>query len=165
MGEGWLKVKVKMGYAQIFVMDIYTIVGLASLLIQISILAMLIYGYYLKRKLRFRRHGLVMAYAAILHLGFVLGIMIPSFALVVVPHYIVATPLMLASMVGLIHGITGTATVVLAVWLVYAWRFRKDFSGCFSRKKAMLPTLSLWLVTLMLGIALFVIFYGPSLMS
>lgn len=146
-------------------MDIYALIGLASLLVQLSVLAMLVYGYYLKSKLRFRRHGIVMASAAILHLGFVLVIMIPSFVLAVIPNYIVAAPLTLTSIVGLIHAITGATTITLAVWLVLAWRFKKDFSGCFGRKKVMLPTLSLWFVTLMLGIVLFVIFYGPSLIG
>lgn len=144
-------------------MDIFTLIGLASLLLQITVLALLGYGYILKRKLRFRYHGLVMAASALLHLGFVLGIMIPSLVLAVIPDYIVAAPLTLVSIVGLIHGVLGTVTVTLAVWLVFAWRFKRDFSGCFSRKKVMLPTLVLWVVTLLLGVVLFAIFYGPTL--
>lgn len=146
-------------------MDIFTLVGLSSLILQLVVLALLLYGYLLKRKLRFRRHGLIMATAALLHLGFVLGIMIPSFVLAIIPDYIIAAPLMLVSIVGLIHGVTGTVTIVLAVWLVFAWRFRKDFSGCFSRKKIMLPTLTLWVATLLLGVVLFLIFYGPALVG
>lgn len=146
-------------------MDFFTLVGLASLLLQFLVLALLVYGYYLKRKLRFKSHGLAMAAATFLHLALIFAIMVPSFVLALIPVYVALEPLTLVSLVGLMHAITGTIAVILGVWLVAVWRFRRDFSGCFKHKKAMWPTMILWLITLVLGIVLFYVFYGPSLMG
>ncbi|HSV50230.1 MAG TPA: hypothetical protein VLH35_07925 [Candidatus Acidoferrales bacterium] len=143
--------------------DIYTLIGTASLIIQIVVLILLFLGYSYKRKLKFRQHGLAMATAVVLHLVTILAIMIPSFALAVLPQYIVPQPLMLVSLVGLIHGITGIVAIVLGLYLVAAWGFRVDFTDCFRRKKIMPITLTVWLVALILGIILYAIFYGPLL--
>ncbi len=106
-----------------------------------------------------------MASATILHLVLIFGIMVPSFIYAVLPDYIIASPFTLTSIVGLLHGITGIVTTALALWLVGAWRFKINFQSCFSRKKFMLVTFAVWIVTLVLGITLFAIFYGPALLS
>jgi hypothetical protein len=134
-----------------------------SLIIQIIVLFLLIYGYFLKRKLKFRQHGITMATAFILHLSLVFYVMIPSFVLAVVPEYIVPAPLALTSVVGLIHGILGTITLSLGVYLVGLWRFSKNIQGCINRKKYMLKTLTIWVTTLVFGITLYAIFIGPAL--
>jgi hypothetical protein len=126
-----------------------------SLIIQIIVLFLLIYGYFLKRKLKFRQHGITMATAFILHLSLVFYVMIPSFVL--------AAPLALTSVVGLIHGILGTITLSLGVYLVGLWRFSKNIQGCINRKKYMLKTLTIWVTTLVFGITLYAIFIGPAL--
>jgi hypothetical protein len=137
----------------------------ASLVIQIIVLFLLIYGYFLKRKLKFRQHGITMTVAFVLHLSMVFFIMIPSFVFAVVPEYIVPVPLAIESVVGLIHGILGTITILLGVWLVVSWRFSKNIQGCISRKKYMLKTLTVWVATLVFGITLYAIFIGPVLMG
>lgn len=136
-----------------------------SLTIQIIVLFLLMYGYLLKRKLKFRQHGITMAAAVVLHLTMVFYIMIPSFILAVIPDYIVPAPLEIVSVVGLIHGILGTITLSMGVWIVASWRFRKNLNGCFNRKKTMLKTLTVWVATLVFGITLYAIFIGPILMS
>jgi hypothetical protein len=150
--------------AMAFLDNLVALMVTASLGIQIIVLFLLIYGYLLKRRLKFRQHGLVMASAVILHLIMVLYIMIPSFVYAVVPDYIVAPPLELTSIVGLIHGILGSIALTLGVWLVAAWRFQKSFNGCFSRKKLMIRTLIVWVSALAFGIILYSIFIGPLLM-
>jgi hypothetical protein len=137
----------------------------ASLIIQIIVLFLLIFGYFFKRKLKFRQHGITMTVAFVLHLSMVFYIMIPSFVSAVVPEYIVPTPLAIESVVGLIHGILGTITLLLGVWLVASWRFSKNIQGCISRKKYMLKTLTVWVATLVFGITLYAIFIGPVLMG
>lgn len=133
----------------------------SSLLVQIAVLFLLIYGYQMKRKLKFRQHGLVMASAVVLHMILVFSVMIPSFVYAVLPEYIIAKPMQLVSFVGLTHAVLGSTALAFGVWLVGAWHFRKDFSGCFGRKKLMLPTLIVWLSTLVFGITLYSIFIGP----
>lgn len=135
----------------------------ASLVIQIIVLLLLVYGYWLKKKMKFRQHGIVMALATVLHLAMVLYVMIPSFVVAVIPDYVVVTPFALASVVGVIHGILGTTALSLSVWLVVSWRFRKNLKECFIKKKLMCKTLNVWLVSLVFGIILYAIFIGPLL--
>lgn len=137
----------------------------ASLTIQIIVLFLLMYGYFLKRKLKFRQHGITMTAAFVLHLSMVFYIMIPSLVWAVIPEYIVPAPLDIVSVVGLIHGILGTITLSMGVWIVASWRFNKNIQGCINRKKTMLKTLTVWIATLVFGITLYAIFIGPILMS
>jgi uncharacterized membrane protein YozB (DUF420 family) len=136
-----------------------------SLLIQIIVLFLLIYGYWLKKKIQFRKHGIVMALATVLHLAMVCYIMIPAFVEAVIPDYILASPFAIASIVGLIHGILGSIGLSLGVWLVASWRFHKNLKECFSKKKIMCKTLNIWLASLIFGIILYAIFIGPLLAS
>jgi uncharacterized membrane protein YozB (DUF420 family) len=146
-------------------LDPYTLIGTASLIIQVIVFFLLIFGYQSKRKQKFRRHGIVMASALTLHLVAILVIMIPSFVLAVLPEFIIPDPLMMKSLVGLIHGITGVLTVILGGYLVAAWHFQLDISGCIKRKQIMRATITVWFITLVLGIVLYSLFYGPSLMG
>lgn len=129
-----------------------------SFLIQIAVLFMLSYGYYLNKKGNFRQHGLIMTVALILHLVTVFYVMIPSFVYGVIPYYILATPQDLVSIVGIIHGILGLMAVCLGVWLVAAWRLKKEIKECFRRKQLMYPTLGLWIASLAFGMILYMIF-------
>ncbi len=135
----------------------------ASLVVQIAVLFLLTFGFMLKRKFRYLQHGFVMAAAVFIHLLMVFVLMIPSFVLAVVPDFIVISPLELTSIVGLIHGVLGSVSIVLGVWLVAAWRFKRDFNGCFARKRLMTPTLAVWVTALVFGVALYGIFLGPLL--
>ncbi len=167
-GEGWVKVKLKTESCPLYVMvtlDFFTAIGLSSFTVQLIIFVLLIVGYELKRQLKFRLHGLVMTSATLLHLALIFGIMVPSLVAAVIPDYIVPNPLTLTSIVGLVHTIVGSTAIVLGVWLVSAWRLSKNFQGCFSRKKTMLSTFTVWLIALVLGAILFAIFYGPVLFS
>lgn len=131
-----------------------------SLVVQIVVLFLLAISLILKTKGQYRQHGFVMAAAVIVHLIMIFYTMIPSFVLAVVPEYIFASPFELTSIVGLVHGILGSAAIVLGLWLVVAWRFNRDINGCFTRKKLMLSALTAWVAALALGIALYVIFIG-----
>ena len=143
----------------------FALIATTSLTIQVIVLLLLLYGYLLKRRLKFRQHGTTMAIAVVLHLIMVFAIMIPSFVFAVIPEYVVRNPLELTSIVGLVHGTAGTLAISLGVWLVTSWRFRKDFKGCFNKKKTMLGTMIIWVASLLFGIALYTIFYWAILIS
>ena len=145
-------------------MDYHTLVGTASLIIQIVVLLMLFYSLFLKQQKKFKHHGITMAVAVVLHLVMIFAIMIPSF-LFIVPEFIIRAPLDTTSIVGLIHGVTGAIAAVLGVFLVAAWHFSKDLTGCFKRKIFMRSTISVWLISLLLGIILYAIFYGQSILT
>jgi hypothetical protein len=144
-------------------MDLHVIIGLASCVFQIIMLLLLFYGLILKRKTKFKEHGIIMFLATFAHLVLVLMIMIPSFALAVVPYFL-ASPFDIVSIIGLIHGVLGTLAVASGLLLVLSWRLSKDVSGCFKRKKVMMPTFVIWATSLVLGLVLFWIYYGPILM-
>jgi uncharacterized membrane protein YozB (DUF420 family) len=146
-------------------LDIYTLIATLTLTLEIAVFVLLIVGFYYKRKLKFRLHGTVMASAVALHLITILGVMIPSFVLAVVPDYIIPEPLLLVSLVGLIHGIFGIIAISLGVYLVAAWGFKRNVQGCFPRKKIMLTAITLWLVALLLGFLLYGLFYGMLLIG
>ena len=145
--------------------DPYALIATASLIIQVIVLFLLVYGYSLKKKLKFHQHGMTMAVALVLHLIMIFAIMIPSFAISVVPIYIIPFPLELISINGLLHGIAGILVMLLGGWLVAAWHFSKEFKGCFKRKPIMRITITAWISALILGIVLYILFYGAVLVS
>lgn len=136
-----------------------------SLVFQIVVLFLLLYGYTFYRRLKFRKHGIMMALAVFVHLATVFAVMVPSFVLAVFPHYILLHPLELTSIFSLIHEVTGALALGLGVWFVVSWRFRKSFTGCFNKRRAMLATMIIWLLALTFGIALYSIFNWSILMG
>ena len=145
--------------------DPYALAATGSLIIQFIVLFLLFYGYSLKRKLKFLQHGKTMAVALVLHLIMIFALMIPSFAYAVLPSYIIPFPLQLISIIGLLHGIAGILVMILGGWLVAAWHFSKEFTGCYKRKLIMRVTIAAWISALILGIVLYLLFYGAVLLS
>ena len=135
----------------------------ANLVIQIVVLFLIALGYILKRKLQFRRHGLVMSTGLILHLIMTLYVMVPSFVLALIKEYIIPDPFSAVSVIGLVHAVLGSITISFGLWIVLSWRFRNDIQSCIARKKYMKKTLAIWVVSLSFGILLYSILIGPVL--
>jgi uncharacterized membrane protein YozB (DUF420 family) len=142
----------------------YVLIPTIGLTIQIIVLALLVYGYYLKRKFMIPQHGRIMAWATALHLTTIFAVMVPSFVLAVIPEYITKNVEGVVSLISLVHVPIGLTAVSLGLWFAVSWRL-KGLRGCFNRKKLMLITMVLWLFTLLLGIALYSIFYWAALMG
>jgi hypothetical protein len=142
----------------------YVLTATVSLTIQAIVLFLLIYGYWLNRKLMFPRHGYVMTAAVVLHLIMVFGIMIPAFIIGVIPTFIIPNIFELTSIVSLIHAFAGSTAISFGVWFVLAWR-SQGLKGCFNRKKLMISTMVIWLISIFFGITLYLIFYWPLLMG
>ena len=142
----------------------YALIATTNLTIQIVVLFLLLYGYLLKRQRRFRQHGIAMFVAVVLHLAMVFAIMIPSFVLAIVPDFIVPNVYGIISVVTLVMVVAGALAVSLGIWLVVSWRV-KGLKGCFNKKRIMLTTMAMWLVSLSFGIALYIIFYWSVLTS
>jgi len=143
--------------------DPYALAALGSLIVQIVVLFLLVSAYVLKRKTKFRSHGTLMAVAVVTHLITILLIMIPSLILAIIPQFIVAAPLELISIIGTMHGIAGIIAIILGIGLVGAWHFSKDLTGCFKRKNIMRITISIWIIALAFGVALYFALYGSLL--
>jgi hypothetical protein len=136
---------------------VFVIVTL-SLIIQVAVLSLLVNGYLLYRRFKFRKHGIIMATAVFVHLTAVFAIMVPSFVLAVFPLYIVLRTFELVSIVSIFHEVTGGLALALGIWFVASWRFHKDLKGCFNKRKPMLATMIIWVSSLIFGIALYTIF-------
>jgi hypothetical protein len=142
----------------------YFVIPTVALLIQIFVLALLIYGYTLFKKLLFQRHGKIMAWAVVSHLIAIFAIMIPSLALAVIPQFIIRHTYGIVSVITLIHVPFGITAVSFGVWFVIAWRYQ-GLRGCFNRKKLMIAAMITWIISLLFGISLYFIFYWSLLLG
>jgi len=133
-------------------MDYYQIVATISLILQIIALILLFAGVGLKGRKKFHQHGIVMLIAVVLHTIIILAWMVPSFSLSF------SSSINLADMIVvtiLVHAFMGIAADLLGIWLVASWRLRVDMKTCFAKKSLMRATMTLWLITLFLGIVLY----------
>ena len=103
-----------------------------------------------------------MLIAVVLHTITILTVMLPSFVLGIIP-YISTNATDTIAIIAAVHGITGIIAAVLGVWIVASWRLRKSLQYCAPKKKIMLVTLTLWVITLILGILLYLNFYTTLL--
>jgi uncharacterized membrane protein YozB (DUF420 family) len=121
-----------------------------DLLLQFAVLAVLLLGFY-GRKRHVKRHTVFMAVAAFLELGTFLDFMGPIF-LNNLTFFMtkLTTPLVVAF---LIHAFTGTMTLVLGFGLILAWATQASTTaGCYRRKRLMLWTAYIWASSVALGV-------------
>jgi uncharacterized membrane protein YozB (DUF420 family) len=133
-------------------MDYYQLVATISLVTQIVVLLLLFGSVWLKGKKKYRQHGILMLVAVVLHTVVILAWMIPIFSGMFSFPINILNPLVAAIF---IHAFTGIATVILGFWLIASWRLKVDVKNCFAKKKAMRATMALWIITLVLGIIMY----------
>jgi uncharacterized membrane protein YozB (DUF420 family) len=139
-------------------MDIYLLFATLSFLTQVIVLVLLITSYMFKRKQKFRRHGILMLTAVILHASMILTIMVPSFN--VIAFTTTGFP-MTTVLTAIVHATFGTTTLVLGVWIVGSWRLRTSLQFCSPKKKFMRATFILWVTAITIGIILYFALYMP----
>jgi hypothetical protein len=81
-------------------------------------LSLVLYGYWLYRRLNFKRHGIVMSCAVFVQLAAFFVIMAPSFVFAILPSFIVPQPFELVSIVSLLHELAGGLAFVFGIWLL-----------------------------------------------
>jgi uncharacterized membrane protein YozB (DUF420 family) len=133
-------------------MDYYPIAATISLILQIVVLVLLFAGVGLKGRKKFRQHGIVMLTAVVLHTIIILAWMVPSFSASFSGSINLADMIVVTI---LVHAFMGIAADLLGIWLVASWRLRADMKTCFAKKSLMRVTITLWLITLFLGIVLY----------
>ncbi len=124
-----------------------------TLAVELIVLSLLIVGYSLKAKQKYRQHGITMTAAVALH-------MVPIFAWMVVSFiiYASAAPLNLAAFtvqITLAHLALGTSSAALGIFLVASWHLQSNLQRCFARKPVMILTMTLWFATVALGVYLY----------
>jgi hypothetical protein len=138
----------------VLLMNYYLFVATVSLFAQLVVFALLLAGYELKRKMKFRMHGLVMLIALAAHIAIIFAIMVPSFVVALIPITI-HNPGSPIGILSPIHAATGTVASVLGVWIMGSWRLRQSTEYCMPKRKLMRATFIVWLTTLTLGILLY----------
>ena len=142
--------------------DFYTLLATLSLIVQFVVLALLFGGLWLKKTKKFRQHGITMLTAVVLHIITILVVMIPSF----ISGFISPGSIDLANalvVTSLVHAFVGIAALLLGVWLVASWRLKADMKTCFAKKGIMRVTITIWLITLFLGIFMYWNLYAQIL--
>lgn len=139
----------------------------ASLIIEMTVLALLTVGYVLRGRKKYREHGITMTIAVILHLVTIFSVMIPSLIESFFPqtggspgtiNYADTN-----TIISLIHVALGITAASIGVWLVSSWHLRTDVSSCFPKKRFMLATLTIWVTAILLGIFLYISFWANQL--
>lgn len=128
-----------------------------SLVLQVSVLALLFAGLGLKLRGKHFWHGVAMLSALALHTASIFVVMVPS--LMVLGKPILSFPSDRLSLVSIFHVAFGVSAEVLAVWLVGAWHLQPDVGPCVRRKKWMRVAFSFWVAALALGIFVYVLLY------
>jgi hypothetical protein len=135
-------------------MNYFLFIATVSLIFQLAIVALLIGGFWAKKKEKFRTHGFIMLTALALHLSIIFALMVPSFIYGLVP-IIVSKPTSIIGILSPVHAATGTATAGLGTWVIVAWRLRKTTAYCAPKARIMLGTFIVWFTSLSLGILLY----------
>jgi hypothetical protein len=130
----------------------------ASLGIQIVVLCLLIGAVFLKTHKKYRQHGIVMFSAVVLHIVSILAVMVPSFRAYIGPGVINFSDLW--AIVTLVHVSAGFMTALFGIWLVGSWHLKTDIQRCFKKKRFMDVTLTLWMLSIILGILLYLVIVG-----
>ncbi len=143
-------------------MNIYLLFATLSFLIQVTVLVLLITSYMFKRKQKFRRHGILMLSAVILHASMILTIMVPSLS--AITFTTTGLP-MTTVLTAIVHATFGTTTLGLGVWIVGSWRLRTSLQFCSPKKKIMRATFILWVTAITIGIILYFALYMPIMTS
>ncbi|TET27611.1 MAG: DUF420 domain-containing protein [Candidatus Bathyarchaeum sp.] len=129
-----------------------------NLILQIVMFLIIVIGLVYKSKRKFKRHGELMGIAVILHVLSFLLVMGPS----LYENYDFFTTA--TSNVGVqttwIHAIPGAIAMILGIVLVGAWALRpSNIAACRRRKRLMDITVLFWFISLIFGIATYIVFY------
>ena len=147
-----------------FIFDLYTFFATLSLAVQLTVLSLLLYGYWLKRHQNFVGHARTMTVALALHLLTIFAFMIPAFVLAIVPVFILRNISDVTSLVALVHVPLGAVAVSLGLFRVISWR-RFGLKKCLGKGRYMLATMTIWVTALSFGIAFYIILYWQTLMG
>ena len=129
-----------------------------NLVTQIATIVIILVSLYYKNKGKPKRHGATMAVAVILHVLTFVSVMAPIF-FEYFSFYSTELGNSLAQ-VTWIHAVPGAIALILAIFLVAIWAINSsNVAGCYKRKRIMDVTLVLWLISLVFGIATYVLTY------
>jgi uncharacterized membrane protein YozB (DUF420 family) len=129
-----------------------------NLIIQIITIGIIAVSLFYKSKGRLKIHGITMGTAVILNLL--------SFVLVMGPiffnffEFFSTETGIGAVQAAWVHAVPGAVALLLGIFLVVRWAIHaSNVAGCYKWKRIMDLTLILWMFSLVVGIATYVLFY------
>ncbi len=129
-----------------------------NLILQVVMFIIIVIGLVYKNKRKFKIHGGLMGIAVILHVISFLLVMGPSFS-EGYDFFTTATS-ELGVQTTWIHAVPGAIAMIMGIVLVGAWALRSsNIAACRRMKRLMDITVLLWLVSLIFGIATYIVFY------
>ncbi len=129
-----------------------------NLALQVIMFVIIVISLFYKNKKRFNIHGGLMGIAVILHILTFLTVMGPIFfgQFSAFVDYISYPEIQTTW----IHAIPGAIAMIMGILLVGAWAVRpSNVAACSRRKRLMDVTVLLWLVSLIFGIATYILLY------
>ncbi|MCJ7613226.1 DUF420 domain-containing protein [Candidatus Bathyarchaeota archaeon] len=130
-----------------------------NVMIQVVMFLIIVVGLVYKRKRKFKMHGELMGIAVILHLLSFLIVMLPTFYADF--DYFTMTTSDIIVQITWIHVIPGAIAMILGVFVVGAWALRPGNIAACSRKKRLMDIVTLlWFISLIFGVATYMVFYG-----
>jgi uncharacterized membrane protein YozB (DUF420 family) len=129
-----------------------------NLILQIVTFIIIVVSVVYKNKRKFKTHAGLMGTAVILLVVTLFAVMLPSFRNNY--DYFTTATSELRVQTTWIHMILGAITLILGIVLVIAWVLQpSNIAGCSRRKRIMDITILLWFISLMFGIATYILFY------
>ena len=129
-----------------------------NLILQTVMSIVIVIGLVYKSKRKFKIHGELMGIAVILHILSLFAVMLPSFNDGY--DYFTTATSDLGVQTTWIHVIPGAIAMVLGIVLVGAWALGPaNIAACSRRKRLMDITTLLWFISLIFGIATYILFY------
>ena len=129
-----------------------------NLILQIVTFVIIVVGLVYKSKNKFKIHGALMGIAVILHVLSFLTVMGPLFFLYFreFTNYISYPEIQTTW----IHAIPGAIAMIMGIMLVELWALHpSNIALCSRRKRLMDVTVLLWLISLIFGIATYILLY------
>ena len=129
-----------------------------NLILQIITFVIVVISLFYKNKMKFKIHGVLMGIAIILHVLTFLAVMGPIF-FGYFSEFVeyVSYPEVQTTW---IHAIPGAIAMVMGIMLVGLWAlYPSNIAACSRRKRLMDITVLLWLVSLIFGIATYILLY------
>lgn len=129
-----------------------------NLILQIIMFVIIVISLFYKNKMKFKIHGVLMGIAVILHIITFLTVMGPIFFgyFRTFVEYISYPEIQTTW----IHAVPGAIAMILGIILVGLWALNlSNIAACSRRKRLMDVTVLLWVVSLIFGIATYILLY------
>lgn len=129
-----------------------------NLVTQILILALLLISLRFKKKRNYVWHGNIMLVAVIISLVLLIMHMVPSL-LGSIGKEVIDQPFAMLSIATILHVIFGGTSLILGLRIVVPWAYLQGSrtEACYKRRRVMTSTFRAWILTLILGIMVFIL--------